>query len=313
MNETSTPSEKRKAMALRKSGLLIFLVVALIAIGAAVMIFNMGPAGQPINVGLARGPLAYCAFAAMGDEDTHYVVSVMDGYDQVIAALKDGTLDGALLPAQYLEEFNQDEYAVIAITSYMNLVAVENGGTVASIFDLKDHRIDIPSSIQNQPEMQMLNLLLTEANLTPDLVFESDESLWQRVQNADFDMMILPVERCASVLLYSDRYRVCFDLAKQWNTLVGSQPPAGGCIIMRNTVRKEKQDAINVFLAAVKASIGLIDAHRKKASLLIAADGLGDDSLYIWKTIPHCMFAYLDGESMNDPLEQLSMLTATQR
>jgi hypothetical protein len=313
MNETSTPSEKRKAMALRKSGLLIFLVVSLIAIGAAVMIFNMGPAGQPINVGLAARPFGVLRFCAYGDEDTHYVF-VRDGRIQsVTAALKGGRMTARCCQRAVLEEFNQDEYAVIAITSYMNLVAVENGGTVASIFDLKDHRIDIPSSIQNQPEMRMLNLLLTEANLSPNLVFESAESLWQRVQNADFDMMILPVERCASVLLYSDRYRVCFDLAKQWNTLVGSQPPAGGCIIMRNTVRKEKQDAINVFLAAAKASIGLIDAHRKKASLLIAADGLGDDSLYIWKTIPHCMFAYLDGESMNDPLEQLSMLTATQR
>lgn len=312
MNETNAPKGRRETKIIKQGGLLIFLIIIMITIVIAAITFEKEPTGQPANVGLARKPLAYCAFLALENKGLDYAVSQVDEYDEIIAALKDGKLDAALLPTQYLKEFNEDEYAVIAVTSYMNLIAVENGGTVSSIYDLKDHCIVIPSSVEGMPEMQMLNVLLLQANIPANLVFENDEVVWQRVQDEDFDIVILPVEQCAPVLLYNIKYRTCFNLANQWNMLFESQPPAGSCIIMRNACIEQKRDAISGFLTTIKASIGFINAHHKKAAVHIADNGLGDDSSYIWKTIPHCMFVYLEDGNMTEPLSQLSMLTTTQ-
>ncbi|NLG37098.1 MAG: hypothetical protein GX549_03715 [Clostridiales bacterium] len=249
---------------------------------------------------------------ALADTNSDYTVSFLDGYEEIITALKDGAIDGALLPARYVGELTEDEYTVIAVTAYMSLTAIENGGSITSIYDLDDKPIVIPDSVQSAPEMQMLSVLLSHAGISPDLTFEPEDTVWQRVQDGNFEIMILPAEQCAPVLAYSVKYRSCFKLASQWNALIGAQPPAGGCIIVRSACIEEKRDAIYDFLAALENSIRFLTTHRNKSATAIVLNGLGDDIDYIRGTISHCMFVYLDGEYMDESIRQLSMLTQIQ-
>ena len=312
MNEINAPNGRNVKKTILQNGLAVLLVLVLLAVAVVASTLEQKTTGQPLQIGLNREPLAYCAFLALADTNSDYTVSFLDGHEETIAALKDGTLDGALLPARYVGELTKDEYAVIAVTAYMSLTAIENGGSVDSIYDLDGRPIVIPDSVRGTLEIQMLSALLSQAGISPDLTFEPEYAVWQRVQDGNFDIMILPAQQCAPVLAYSGRYRSCFKLASQWNTLLGTRPPAGSCIIVRNACIEEKRDAIRDFLAAIKNSIRFLTTHRQKSATAIVANGLDDDIEYIRGTISHCMFVYLDGDYMAESIRQLSILTQMQ-
>jgi hypothetical protein len=157
----------------------------------------------------------------------------------------------------------------------------------------------------------MLNLLIAKANIHVNITYESDEAIAQRAQEGDFEIMILKPYKCAQVLLEDGNYRSCFDLSDQWLGLLGTQPPAGCLIIARNTAIDTKSTGLASFLAGVKASINFINDKHKKAATLIAESGLGEDTVTIMKAIPHCMYTYLDGNSLAGSLEQLRLLQTT--
>ncbi|NLG37228.1 MAG: hypothetical protein GX549_04375, partial [Clostridiales bacterium] len=115
MNEIN-PNGKKTINSIRQNGSLILLIIVLFVAAAVASILERGTAGQPIHIGLKREPLSYCAYLALADTNSDYTVSFLDGYEEIITALKDGAIDGALLPARYVGELTEDEYAVIAVT-----------------------------------------------------------------------------------------------------------------------------------------------------------------------------------------------------
>lgn len=267
--------------------------------------------GGPAIIGIVREPNAYCTFTAINSNDSRYNVSIADGYPVLIAALKEGKLDAAILPAQYLNEFDNAAISVLAATSYLNLVVVENGYTIYSLADLNGRSVIMQESIENSLENKMLSLLISKANIHVDITYESDEQIFEKAQESNFEVMILKPYQCAQVLLEIDSYRSCFNLANQWYGLMGTQPPAGCFIVARNEIIDAKTSNLADFLAGVKSSINFINDKHKKATTLIAKSGLGEDTVTILKAIPHYMYTYLDGDSLNDSLEQLKLLQST--
>lgn len=287
------------------------IVVLLVLLGG--ILFITAPnlsftAGGPAIAGIVREPNAYCTFTEINSNDARYSVTIADGYPDLIAALKGGGLDAAILPVQYLDELHDDKISVLAATSYLNLVVVETGDTVYSLADLDERTVILPESIANSLESKMLNLLVSKANIQVNITYESDEAITKRAQEGNFEIMILRPYQSAQVLCENDSFRSCFDLADQWYSLLGTQPPPGCLIAARNDAIDAKSSALSNFLAGVKASINFINEKHKKAATLIAQSGLGEDTVTIMKAIPHYMYTYLDGSSLNGSLEQFKIL-----
>jgi ABC-type nitrate/sulfonate/bicarbonate transport system substrate-binding protein len=286
--------------------ILLVLLAGILIISAPSLNFT---AGGPVTVGILREPNAYCAFTEINSNDPRYSISIMDEYPALISALKEGRLDAAILPVQYLKEFTGNEISALAATSLLNLVVVENGSTVYTLTDLNGRSVIMSKSDADSMENQMLNLLLSKANIDVNISYESDEAIAKMARESTFELMILKPYECAQVLLENDSYRSCFNLINQWYSLLGTQPPAGCLIVARNEIVDAKASDLSTFLAGVKASISFINDKHKKAATLIAQSGLGEDTVTILKAIPHFMYNYLDGNSLTESLEQLKQLS----
>ena len=86
---------------------------------------------------------------------------------------------------------------------------------------------------------------------------------------------------------------------------VGSPPPAGSCFVARKADAEKKAAGMSDFLSGMKASIAFLNSKHKKAATLIAASGLNQDAVFVWKVLPYCAFRYLDGEEMAQSLNLL--------
>ncbi len=285
--------------------ILLFLLGGILIISAPNLSLT---ADSPAIIGIVREPNAYCTFTEINSNDSRYRVSIADGYPGLISALKEGRLDAAILPVQYLDKLYDDDISILAATSYLNLVIVENGDTVYSLADLNGRTVIMQESTANSLENKMLNLLIAKADIQVDISYESDEQITEKTQESNFNIMVLTPYQCAKVLQDNDSYRSCFNLADQWYSLLGTQPPAGCLIAARNDVIEAKSSGLSSFLTGVKASINFINDKHKKAATMIAKSGLGEDTVAILKEIPHLMYTYLDGNSLTDSLEQLKQL-----
>jgi ABC-type nitrate/sulfonate/bicarbonate transport system substrate-binding protein len=303
------PQKAKFSDAARK--LLSILLLMAVLTGVLIVSGAMGaqPGNQALLVSLPAGPQAYCAFPLVEDKDGRYSVSLESGYGAVLAALQAGTPDAALIPAQYLSSVDTKMYTAAAVTSYLNLVAVQNGGTAATIFDLNGRFVVMPSSLEGTSEYKMLRFLLNKTNAAPNIALESDEAIAKRAQTGDFEFMILPADESAAVLLENQGYRSCFNLASQWTSLLGETPPAGEALVIRNESITNHKAAAAALLADIKTGIDYANAKHQKAAQYIAVLGLGADAARILKTLPHCAFSYLEGNEMNASLQALEQLT----
>ncbi len=292
----------------RRLGALFLLVSALIGLLAASVGSDVQGGGQPLSVSLPAGPQAFFAFPLLEKQNSRYAVSMENRDDDILAALHAGTPDAALIPAERLPGIDKDTYAAAAVTSFGNLVAIQNGGTAKSVYDLNGRSAIMPCSLQDAVERKMLAELCAKTNVALEITFENDDSIANRAKTGGFDIMLLPAGQCAPVLLQHESYRACFDTAGQWMALLGTIPPAGDVLVIR--ADSKNQAATAKLLADIRTGIEYANAKHKKASQLISALGLGNDPVYVLKTLPHCAFAYLDGAGMNDSIRQLLALTA---
>ncbi|HML46589.1 MAG TPA: hypothetical protein PKE04_07550 [Clostridia bacterium] len=291
--------------AIRRNGLFILLFI-LLDVAVILCYFNAPSASlDSALVGVAREPSAYCAFAEIGSNNTRYKVVMEDGLDELVSALNRGALDAAILPVQCLDQLDPDEFVVMAVTSSLNLVAVGNGAAVYGLYDLNGRSVTMPESLRDSREMRMLNFLISKTDTDIHIVYQDDETIRQSVPESRDEILLLPPEQCADLLLRNPVYKSCFALASQWEALLGSPPPAGSCFVARKADAEKKASGMSDFLSGMKASIAFLNSKHKKAATLIAASGLNQDAVFVWKVLPYCAFRYLDGEEMAQSLNLL--------
>ena len=288
----------------------IFLLLMLLAAVVAVSGGTGTPSAiRPLQVHLAAQPYAYCTFPLLEDSSSRYDVTIEVRDAALVDALKNGIPDAAIVSAQYLSQIDQDAYTAVAVTSFLNLAAVQNGGAAASLYDLNGKEVILPDTVRQTLEFKMLAALLAKTNVAPILLFEKEDALARRVQTGDFEFMILPADKCAAVLLCNDKYRSCFDLSGQWAALMGTMPPAGSCLVIRKALLAQGSEHVLPLRKDMQTGIDYANAKHKKAAQLIVSLGLGTDAVYIMKTLPHCAFSYLEGAAKEEALKQLSALS----
>ena len=267
-------------------------------------------AHDPINVGLARTPSAFCSCVLLGSPNANYTTTLFENEDQLADAFRKRTIDAALLPTRYLAAIQDEPNQVVALTSSLNLIAVENGGSASTMADLAGRTVLAPESLRLAPEMVMFSTLIAKSQASVQITFESDQAIQQRATDGSFNVLMLTVEQGASVLLMNDRYHSCFNLSKQWEDILGTQPPAGCCVVMRTALTAEKAAHMNGFLTDLEASLAFTNQKHAKASEVIIATGLGKDLALIRKMISHCVFSFHKGSKMAEALVQWYGLTS---
>lgn len=300
---------KNSKPAAKGTALAILLVVVIFVLTIASNSIKPTLAYDTIDVGFVTEPCSYFIYAMIGRPDSRYQLNSFEEYDDIIENLASGDIDAALLPARYLNEFAEDGFTIIASTSYLNLVAVERDRKVFNVEDLNGHIIVMPESLSDTLELSMLELLILHAQIDAEIVFKSDSAIQKMVTDDDFDILMLPVDKCADVLLYSNRYRSCFNLASQWSYMIGAKPPAGYCIVATDESLKDKTAEYSNLLTAVKASVNFTKSKRKKSAAYIFSSGVNAKYEYIWKTIPRCRFEFNEGDNLAETLGQLMILT----
>ncbi len=309
MIETHPSPKAKRSDTLRLLCVIFLLLAALTAVLAVSGGIQAQQSNRPLAVSLLSGPRAYCAFPLLEDKNSRYQVSLEDGFDGVLSALQAGTPDAALIPAAFLPSVDAKKYTAAAVTAHMNLVAVQNGGSAAGLLDLNGKSVVMPSSLKDAPEYGMLRFLLDKTNVSPEIAFQSGPDIWERIQSGDFDILLLPVDRCAAALMQNSGYRSCFNLAREWTALLGTAPPAGDVLLIRADSLANSPASASALVSSLRTGIDYANAKHKKAAQLIKGCGLGTDTVFIYKTLPHCMFACLEGEAMNAALQQLFLLT----
>lgn len=282
----------------RNAGLLLLFILLDVILIAS----NWAPtaAAAPTLVGIVREPSAYCAFAQVDRNGSGYRIVTQDGYEALLRALDRGELDAALLPVPYLAQLDPDEYDVVAVTSALNLAAVGSGASVYALGDLNGRAVVVPESLRDSRAMRMMDLLISETDTDVQIRYQADDMILRRAPENGDEILLLTPEQSAELLLLNKDYQSCFGIANQWEVLMGTQPPAGSCVVARKT--DAGANALEGFLSDIRASIAFLNSKHKKAATLITASGLSQDAVFVWKVLPFCAFRYLEGEDMAQSL-----------
>ena len=305
MERAGKPEKGKTAVTGRYVWTVVLAVVFIAALAALGMLIPARPT-DALRFGFVTEPRAYAAYG-LNITAPDAVISY-ESYDDLIKSLNGDALDAALLPAEYLKELAGGGYTAIAVVCYMNLVTVENGTTVYSIADLNGRRIVMPSTLMGTPEKRMLDALLSFAGVSADISYADDGTIQRMAQDRDFDVMILPADKYAAVFPRDGEQMSRFDLADQWSLLLGSRPPAGCCLAVRNETMEQRPEDVSDMLSKIRAAVNFLKTSHKKAAVLASANGFGADIDYIRRTIPHYKFEYLDGDAMAEALGQLQSL-----
>ncbi len=306
MERAGKPEKNEKTAVTGRYVWTVALTVVFIAALAAVGILMPEKPASAVRFGFVPGPRAYPAYG-LSVNAPDAVISY-ENYDDLISDLIGDALDAALLPAEYMEELAGSRYTAAAVVCYMNLVAVENGTTMHSIADLDGRRIVLPGTLMGAPEERMLAALLSSAGISADIIYADDGTIQRMAQDRDFDVMVLPADKYAAVFPRGGEPVSRFDLADQWSLIMGSRPPAGCCLVVRDETMEQRPEDVSDMLSKIRAAVNFLRTSHKKAAILASANGFGADVDYIRRTIPHCRFEYLDGGAEAEALEQLQSL-----
>ncbi len=293
----------------KQTALFLILPLAALLLGLWFSRFGVDKPKPPLKVGLVDSdPLSYCAFGLLESGAPNFEVIKFTSYEELLSSFKEASVDSCLIRAKDISKLNADEVHIGAVTSYLNLIAIENGKTISSLADLEAINILLPDTIDGTPELLMLEKLLLNLEIEPAFTFESETMLLERAKSGKFNIMLVPASLSAKVLKENSKYTSAFSLAKQWKRLLSSSPPAGSFFVVRNDYMETGSIRLKSALASIERAISFMASKRKKAAILIAANGFEEYSDYIRKTIPHCMFAFLEGRAMAEPMEQLALL-----
>jgi hypothetical protein len=306
--ENNAGGENKSVSVSKFIGLFIILIIALIGIVIVSYLNDHSDQVQPMKVGLGYDPLSYCASVLLENSSSDYVISLVKSSDDLVQELNDQTFDAVLLPMNDLSGLDMKAYMIVAVTSSLNLVVIENGNSVLSINNLDGRTVILPDSLKYTPELLMFNALLSHAGVSINIVFVSNSALQNLMSSGSLNIIILPIDQCANTLLQNRNYHNCFNLAEQWKIVFGTQPPAGSCIVVRKAIENNKSANIASFLANFKSSMAFTNSKHEKAAELIIKSNLGTDMAFVRKIIPYCMFEYQEGDVMSKALEQWSSI-----
>ncbi len=270
-----------------------------------------------VNVMALKGPTAmgmveFMSRADAGElTDNNYHFNITAVTDEVSAALAQGTMDIAAVPANLASVlYNNTEggVQVLAINTLGVLYIVESGDTVNSVEDLRGKTI-YASGKGNTPEYA-LNYILTQNGIDP----VSDVTIEWKSEQAECLSALMAEENAIAMLpqpfvttaqAKSESIRVALDLTEEWDSLQAeSDAPSTlvtGVVVGRTEFVEEHPAAVSAFLDHYQTSVEYVNTNVDEAAQLVGQYEIVTAEV-AQKALPECNIVFIEGTEMKDNL-----------
>lgn len=281
--------EKKLLLAAALSGLCLVLAL-LIAVGVW--------SGDAVRLGLPRSADSYGAAMLLQTHSAQYSVTLGSTAQTVADALKEGSLNAALLPADIAASLNSTDYHIHAVLSYTTLIAVSRK-PLARLDELNGRTLTLSRAQQGSKAESMLKYLLSQADVSAEIVYSDDLAA---AAQGEYDVMLASLDELHPVLTADASAGACFSLCAQWRALLGSEPPAGLCLVVRADYDLVSGGAYRAFEKGLKDSVAYADEKRKKTVAMAVAGGIAHSEAEADALIDYCTFRFLQDSDMDSAI-----------
>lgn len=270
--------------------------------------------GATARVGSLKGPTSMGLVSLMdqnqkGESRQSYDFKMVTAADELVAAIVNGDVDIALVPANVasvLYNKTQGGISVLDINTLGVLYIVESADTIHSVSDLKGKTLYLTGK-GTTPDYA-LQYLLAQNGLTTDdvtLEYKSEATEVAAVLASDENAVgLLPQPFVTVACNKNEKLHIALDLTKEWEKAQGDDGSqlVTGVTIVRNEFLKNNTDVVQTFLEESKASVDFTNEHPDEAAELIAQLGIVEKAAIAKQAIPYCNITYIDGTQMKTAL-----------
>lgn len=271
---------------------------------------DAGNAPETIKVVALKGPTAMGMTKLMSDDETEdypYEFEIKAAVDEISPMAVQGTADIMCVPANLASVlYNKTEGKVkaAAVNTLGVLYICENGGTIASVEDLKGKTI-YASGKGATPEYA-LNYILKENGIDP----ANDVTIEWKSEHAECVASLLASENSAALLpqpfvttamTKNEGIKVSLDLTEEWDKLGNGSAMITGAVIVRTEFAEQYPEALDEFLEKYAGSVDYVNNNVADAAQLVGKYDIVPAAV-AEKAIPECNIVCITGEEMKTKL-----------
>ena len=187
-----------------------------------------------------------------------YTYTIKDATEEVVAALKEGTVDAATLStnlASVLYHETDGGIQLLSLCGFGGLYILEKGWEVYSMYDLAGKTIHAVG--QGADPEYILNYLCRENGLGPAEVKvkwhdTADEAV---AATKEGELCMLPALDANAALLEDEDLRQALDLALEWDYAGCDGTPITGCVVVRTEFAQAHPEKVEQFLKDLEESV----------------------------------------------------------
>lgn len=194
---------------------------------------------------------------------------------ELYTQLLEGKMDMAVVPTEMAAKLYNDraEYQLAAVNTGGYLYVVTDDKSITGFSDLKGKVVQIAG--ENSATDLILRYLLKENGIEPekDLTLQyatSEEALVTDAINGETNLLVLPEPWVSDLLSKSSDFKIAVDIQDEWTKIVGKDKPLPqSCLIVKNDIASQKNEAWNLFLKDYKDSIKWVNNNQAKTAELL--------------------------------------------
>ncbi|MBR4727903.1 MAG: ABC transporter substrate-binding protein [Clostridia bacterium] len=247
-----------------------------------------------LNLGIAK---------LRSDRSYAFDVKTYATAEETAEQLRSGAASIAVLPpALALQLYEETDGAVqmLAVTTQSVFYAVENGGTVKTVEDLKGKTV--VATGEQTDDGKMLRALLQMQGLDPekDLTIqylETQDALTEAALSGEEGIWLMSEPYAGRACVESDALRIALDL----NVLPEEAPtPAQGCLAVRKDYIQAHPAELEEFLTYYEVSVNFVQYNLQTAAAVFAGNGYFSSAESALAALPRMNIVFLTGAQMRE-------------
>lgn len=220
--------------------------------------------------------------SSAGKTANFYKFNLYDTEQEIVAALKDGTIDIATLSldtagASYN---NGEDIILIATDTAGGLWMVENGDTVNKIEDVADKKIGIVGRNSSTEHTVRFLLRMTKVDVAGEIPFnyyETQQELTDALNSGAIQLAVMWEPAASDAILQNPELKRKINLSDEWRVQRNMELPVG-CMVTRATFSQLHPAAIEKFLDEISDSVKFAASKVGKNAELCAKYGITDNA-----------------------------------
>ena len=259
-----------------------------------------------IRVAALKGPTGMGMVKLMGDEYTHYDVSIESAPDALASRFISGDIDVAAAPinlAATLYNKLEGDVVVLSVATLGVLYILEDGDEIHSFADLDGKKIYATG--QGSTPEYILNYLMDKNGVSADVEYVGEHAaLATMLASGQAHIGMLPQPNVTAALGASENLCVALDLTDEWNK-VSDAALVQGVVIARKSFVEKNKSAIEIFIKDYEASVDFVNGDVDASAAFVAAKGFLANEELAKQAIPSCNISAIFGDEMKRSVSEM--------